>query len=297
MPRLSEIRNLLSIKPDASQDIEIKKVMSIDGYHSFDQHTISWISPKRMATLENVSSGVIICPNSNLPDVKRGVILLKVDNPRLAFLKVLAEYFMPKEDTGISASSQIHKKAEIGFNCSIGHNAIIEQDCMLGSNVRIGHNTVIKSGTIIHDDVTIGSNCTIGGVGFGYEQDETGRYIQIPHIGNVCIENNVEVGNNVCIDRAVLGSTLLQQNVKVDNLVHIAHGVNIGRNSLIIANAMVAGSVVIGENTWVSPSANILNKISIGSDSVVGMGAVVLKNVESKTVVAGIPAKAIKKLD
>ena len=297
MTRLSEIIRHLDIHIDAYRDIDITKVLSIDDSQSFDEHTLSWVSPRRMAALENINSGVIICANSDLIRAKAGVILLDVENPRFAFLKVLAKFFTPKEDTVISNSSRIHEKAEIGLNCSIGHNVVIEEGCKLSSNIRIGHNTVIKSRTIIHDDVVIGSNCTIGGVGFGYEPDEAGSYIQIPHIGNVCIESNVEIGNNVCIDRAVLGSTLLQRNVKVDNLVHIAHGVNIGRNSLIIANAMIAGSAVIGENTWISPSANILNKKRIGSHSVVGMGAVVLKDVESKTVVAGIPAKTIKKLD
>lgn len=107
------------------------------------------------------------------------------------------------------------------------------------------HNTVILKDTIIEDNVVIGANNTIGGVGFGYEKDREGNFELIPHIGNVHIKRNVEIGNNTCIDRAVLGSTILEENVKVDNLVHIAHGVFVGRNSVVIANAMVAGSVNI----------------------------------------------------
>ncbi|MBK6527865.1 MAG: hypothetical protein IPG07_21340 [Crocinitomicaceae bacterium] len=108
------------------------------------------------------------------------------------------------------------------------------------------------------------------------------------------IKSNVEIGNNVCIDRAVLGSTLIGENVKIDNLVHIAHGVSIGKNSLIIANSMIAGSCQIGENVWVAPSSSILQKLVLADNSLIGMGSVVVKNVEANSVVAGVPARKIK---
>ena len=170
---------------------------------------------------------------------------------------------------------------------------MIESDVIIGNNVRINHNTTILSDTVIHDNVSIGCNCTIGGVGFGYEMNAEGSYDVIPHIGNVEIMSGVEIGNNVCIDRAVLGSTLLKENVKVDNLVHIAHGVEIGENSLIIANAMIAGSVTIGKNVWIAPSSSIIQKLNIGDDSLVGIGSTVLKDVDKSTIVAGSPAKKI----
>ena len=110
------------------------------------------------------------------------------------------------------------------------------------------------------------------------------------------MENNVEIGNNTCVDRAVIGSTTLGENVKVDNLVHIAHGVKVARNTVIIANAMVAGSVTIGENTWIAPSASILNQKNIGDNVLVGMSSLVLKDVEDNQIVAGVPAKVIKKI-
>ena len=168
---------------------------------------------------------------------------------------------------------------------------VIEENCSLGDFCVIDHNTVIKAGTVIGEYAKIGSNCTIGGVGFGYEQNDEGVYEMIPHIGNVLINNHVEIGNNVCIDRAVMGATILHEHVKVDNLVHIAHGVSIGKNSLVIANAMVAGSVEIGENSWIAPSASIKQKVTIGNNALVGLGSVVLKNVEDQSIVAGVPAK------
>lgn len=109
------------------------------------------------------------------------------------------------------------------------------------------------------------------------------------------INDNVEIGNNTCVDKAVLGSTVLRENVKIDNLVHIAHGCDIGKNSLVIANSMIAGSVIIGENAWVAPSASILNKIKIGKNVVLGMGAVVIRNVEDNAVIIGNPGKTLNK--
>ena len=220
--------------------------------------------------------------------------LLKHQHHLFSFLlKVLQEFFTQVEKIGISERSFIHDSVELGENCTIGHNVVIEEGSKLGSNCTIGHNTVIKRSTVVNNNVIIGSNCTIGGVGFGYEQNEFGNYIHVPHLGNVKIENNVEIGNNVCIDRAVLGSTVLQKDVKVDNLVHIAHGVNIGKNSLIIANSMVAGSVSIGANSWVAPSSSILNKITIGDNVTVGMGGVVIRDIKEPGTYVGNPLRKI----
>jgi UDP-3-O-[3-hydroxymyristoyl] glucosamine N-acyltransferase len=154
---------------------------------------------------------------------------------------------------------------------------------------------VLKYGTKIHDNAKIGANCTIGGVGFGYELDEEKKYVLLPHLGNVVLKSFVEIGNNTCIDRAVMGSTILEENVKVDNLVHIAHGVVIGKNSLIIANSMIAGSTKIGENVWVAPSVSILNKKTISDNSYIGMGAVVIKDVKENETIVGNPGKALVK--
>ena len=132
-------------------------------------------------------------------------------------------------------------------------------------------------------------------MGFGYELNEQGVYERIKHTGNVVIGDYVEIGSNTCIDKAVLGSTYIEDHCKIDNLVHIAHGVRIGRNSVIIANSMIAGSTVIGENVWVAPSASVLNKLKIADNAFVGMGAVIIRDVEQGDVVAGNPGKVLKK--
>ena len=281
------------------KDEIIQDVRSIDD-SEFNDSSLGWCSLKNSDLLLNINSGTILLSqelydeylkvNSNFP-----FNTIVVDNPRQSFAEVLRHFFIEKTIWSGLHSSVVIDESVIFEEClvTVHPNVVIEKNVRIGNRVEIGANTVIKSGTIIHDDVKIGSNNTIGGVGFGYEPNEQGVYELIPHLGNVILHEKVEIGNNTCIDRAVLGSTILEKEVKVDNLVHIAHGVKIGANSLVIANSMIAGSVQIGANTWISPSASIKQKLIIGSNVLVGMGSVVLKNVEDNTIVAGVPAKKI----
>jgi len=258
--------------------------------------TLMWLSDKKHELFDDEFRGTLIVSDSfrqNIDTEKCSLIV--VDNPRRVFQKVIKTYFAVDKNVGVENSAVISTSASIGIDNYIGHNVVIEDEVVIGNNCVILHNTVIMRKTKIGNNCQIGSNCTIGGVGFGYEKNENGSYEIIHHIGNVHIHDNVEIGNNTCIDRAVLGSTVLRNNVKVDNLVHIAHGCDIGKNSLVIANAMVAGSVIVGENVWIAPSASILNQKKVNSDAVVGMGAVVLKDVEKGDVVVGNPSKSLKK--
>jgi UDP-3-O-[3-hydroxymyristoyl] glucosamine N-acyltransferase len=235
---------------------------------------ISWVNEKN--AIDNKGKSIVVGlllineASSDLIDNSLGIKVV-VSNPRLAFQKILAKWFSSRKAANIE----------------------IEEDCVIGSNCEILHNTVILKSTIIGSNVRIGANCTLGNYGFGYELNDQNEYQLIEHLGNVVIHDNVEVHNNTCIDRAVIGSTILCHNVKVDNLVHIAHGAIIEKNSLIIAHAMIAGSVRIGENTWVSPGALVKNKVAVGSNSLVGLGAVVLKDVPDNEVVIGNPSESI----
>jgi UDP-3-O-[3-hydroxymyristoyl] glucosamine N-acyltransferase len=289
------------IKPisvDFATDVVEVEFKSIDDVN-FDSNSIGWCSDKNLEILFNVKTGTVLlskkgnefCSKNSISSINKIV----VENPRKTFAAILNHFIVKKEKYSFTSPSA-YISDSVKFNLdqvNIGHNVVIEDNVELGDKVFIGANTVIKEGTIIKNNVKIGSNCTIGGVGFGYEQNEEGEYELIPHIGVVYIDDNVEIGNNVCIDRAVLGFTRLSKNVKVDNLVHIAHGVQIGENSLVIANAMVAGSVKIGKNVWVAPSSSIRQKLTIEDNSTIGMGSVVVKNVGESDIVAGVPAKKI----
>jgi UDP-3-O-[3-hydroxymyristoyl] glucosamine N-acyltransferase len=258
------------------------------------KHTLAWVSEKNVAELEKFTEGTFICPDT-FSRFKPGCNYILVKQPRLAFKEVIELFWSKPLKTGISKTAVIDTTAKFGKNIFIGEHVIIEEHCVIGDNSRIGHNTVILAHTVIHENVLIGNNNTIGGTGFGYEKDTDGTYSLIPHIGNVVIEQEVEIGNNTCIDRAVLGSTRIGQNVKIDNLVHIAHGVVIGKNTLVIANSLIGGSTVVGENVWIAPSVSVLNKKNIGDNVTLGMGTVVIKDVADNEIIIGNPGKPLEK--
>jgi len=297
---LKELLSKIDYADFIGQDDTVFSEIVALGHGQINEQSLFWCSDKNKEALLELEKGSVLISSLSYDFIKKSVSknlnCIVVNNPRLAFMKVLNLFFVEKVKFGIiSKSSDIDLSVKYNKEkINIGSNVVIEEGVVLGDNVIIGHNTVVKQGTKIGDNVKIGSNNTIGGVGFGYEINSKGFYDLLPHIGNVIIKANVEIGNNTCIDRAVLGSTIIGENVKIDNLVHIAHGVKVGRNSLIIANSMVAGSVDIGENVWVSPSSSIMQKLKIEDDSLVGMGSVVIKDVEKSTIVAGVPAKKIK---
>jgi UDP-3-O-[3-hydroxymyristoyl] glucosamine N-acyltransferase len=261
-----------------------------------------WLSEKKLDLFKRVTQGTFICSNnwleytpSNHELNSQKTNFIFVDNPRRTFQEIVRLFFTENEKPFIAPTAVVHESAILGKNISLGHYCVIEENCSIDDDAIIGPNTVIHKGSVIGKSVKIGANCTIGGVGFGYEKNEEGTFEVIPHIGNVIIKDFVEIGNNTCIDRAALGSTVLHEHVKVDNLVHIAHGVVIGRNSLIIANSMIAGSTRIGENVWVAPSASLMNGIEVKENAIIGMGCVVLKSVAQKDTVVGNPGKSINK--
>ncbi len=295
MPRISEILKELNVWSfTGNEQLEVLFPITLD-IDNTDPGALMWVNDKNAPLLDSLKAGTVLCSNKIAIEGKDNVNLIRVDNPRNAFRIVLERFFSPEKIKSIAKSASIHESVQVGAHAFIGENVVIEEGCIIGDEVEINHNTVIYAKTIIGNKVKIGANNSIGGVGFGYEKDQDDTYVLIPHLGNVVIEDNVHVGNNTTIDRAVLGSTIIKENAKIDNLVHIAHGVIIGRNSLIIANAMIAGSCVIGENVWVAPSSSILNKANVADNATIGMGAVVLKPVNKGEVVVGNPAKPLVK--
>lgn len=278
----------------------VQKIISILDLEEENPFCLIWINEKNLNQIPNIRLSVVVCPETVSEEVLNPeCTYLFVKTPRKSFADIIKNFFVEKDIiyNFVETSAKLDPSVKFGQGVYIGHNTVIEEGVEIGDNVYIGHNNIIKRRTIIEDNVRIGSNNTIGDSGFGYDKDESDDYYLIPHIGNVKICRNAEISNNTCIDRAVIGSTHIGENCKVDNLVHIAHGVRIGRNSLIIANSMIAGSTVIEENVWVSPSSSVLNKLHIGKNSLIGMGSVVIRDVEPNSVVVGNPGKQIKKKD
>jgi len=166
--------------------------------------------------------------------------------------------------------------------------------CRIGARVCIGANAVLGEGIIIGDDVVVGPGTVIGHVGFGYAREPDGTPVLLPHTGTVRIGDRVEIGANTAIDRGTIDDTVIEDDAKVDNLVHIAHNCRIRRGAFVIATAILCGGVDVGEGAWIAPNAAVREQLSVGDGAVVGLSATVVRDVEPETVVAGSPARPIR---
>lgn len=249
---------------------------------------------EKWITVANEANNVLLLVTSDYAG-KLTVSHIVVDNPRLAFARVLAEFFDRERPVGIAETAIIAESATIGDNVYIGHYSVIGEQVYIGDNTEIRNHVVIQDKCVIGQGCTIKSNVVIGEEGFGFEFADDGTPIRIPHLGAVTIGDDVEIGAQSSIARGTLANTIISNHVKIDDHVFIAHNVFIDENSMIIAGAEVSGSVRIGKNVWVGPQVCILNQVKIGDDAFFGLGAVVVKDVEPNMVMAGNPAKALRK--
>lgn len=293
-----KLRDILVELRPFSPDIvgEVKALIRHVGslQHSQESGCLSFCKlegDKADAAISASKADVIICHRNNFRP-HPGKTLILVDNPRLAFMRVISNFFLPQGQPSIHPSAIISPNAEIGENVSIG------AQCYIG-NAIIGSGTILSEGVIILDGTKIGRNVriapgsVIGSDGFGYERNENGELEKFPHIGGVVIEDFVEIGSNTCIDRGTLDDTRIRARAKIDNLVHIAHNVDVGEDVAVIALSIVGGGSRIGKKSWVAPSAVIRNQLSIGENATVGLGAVVTKDVAASATVLGNPAREL----
>ncbi len=230
--------------------------------------------------LRECRAAVVIAqePASRGTPVTAAAVVAYAANPRLQLIRVIERFFFERLKTGIDPSAVISPQATVGDDVRIGDGAIV-------GAATVGRGTSIGPGARIADGVTIGENCSIaagavlGSDGFGYERDETGIPQKFPQLGGVRIGDRVDVGANACIDRGALSDTVIGNDVKIDNLVHIAHNVVIGEGTMIAASAVVAGSTRVGANVWIGPSACISDGLVIGESALVSLGAVVTRDV------------------
>ena len=259
------------------------------------EESVSFCSKKSVDALEiirNSKARVIICSNelAFAEEDYQDRTLIVVSNPRLAFIRVMREYFGEKVAFGIHPTAVIDEEAEIHPNVYIGPHCYI-------SKCEIGEGTIIYGNVYTYPNVTIGENVivhagtVIGADGFSYERNEKGELEKFPHIGGVVVEDDVEIGSNVSIDRGTMGNTIIGQGTKIDNLCHIAHNVVIGKHCMIIAQSMIGGSTIIGDYCYIAPCACLRDSIEVGKNALIGMGSVVTKNVSDGQVVFGVPAK------
>lgn len=257
----------------------------------YKEGCITWI---RDASVEfNKRNQIALCIAPYGTKMENAQSMIFSDNPKMCFFEILTKFFTESECSRISVSSIVETNY-IGKNVSIGHHCYICPEVFIGDNVKIDHNVVIKCPAKIGNDCVISSGVVIGTDGFGYYRDNSNKYRKVPHFGGVEIGNSVEIGANTCIDRGTIEDTIIEDNVKIDNLCHIAHNVHIGENSMIIAQTMLGGSCELGKDAYIAPAGVVMNQAKIGDGGFVGMGAVVVKDVENNKVVAGVPAKVIR---
>jgi len=272
-------------------------ITNIQTIENANENSIIWIKPNKEnfeAIVRETKAKLIVCSRKEeITDKiasKKGFIMS--DNPRLTFIRIGNQYFQSNPIYGIhptaviSAEATIHKESYIGPFSYIG-KAKIRKGVIIYGNVHIYDNVVVGSNSIIHAGAVIGAD------GFGYSRNERNEFEKFPHFGGVRIAKNVEIGACTCIDRGTLGNTIIKEGAKIDNLVHIAHNVIIGKHTAVIANSMIGGSTIIDDYSWIAPSSSILNGLHIGHSVTIGMSAVVTKNVPDTETWAGMPAKPL----
>ena len=239
----------------------------------------------------DLSQSVVLCPEGS---AGFAASCIEVDNPRRAFAVALTKFFAVPRETGIAATAVVAPDVKIGRNVSIGDHCRIGAGCEIGDDTEIRHRVTIAARVRIGARCVIKSGAVIGEEGFGFEKDDEGSNLRIPHVGGVTIGDDVEIGCNTVVCGGTLEPTTIEDHVKIDDLVFIAHNCTIGRNTLIIACAEVSGSAQLGEGVWIGPNATILNKIKLGKRAFIGAHAVVVRDCDENTIYAGVPAKALR---
>lgn len=302
--RLSALAELVGGRIIGDPDLLITGVASVETATKSD---ITFAIEERfIANAESSPAACVIVPNYVTDSEKT---LLQVDNPRFAFAKI-ASIFAPPERfaTGINSSAVISPQATVGREVAIGAHVVIEEDarigdaavlfpgvyvgrgCRVGSYTIINPNVVLEPGTEVGDHCIIHAGTVLGSDGFGFVENG-GKHYKVPQIGNVVIDDNVEIGANCTIDRAASGSTIVKSGTKIDNLVHIAHNVVIGHDCLIVAQVGISGSVKVGDSVVFAGQAGVAGHLTIGDRTVIAAKSGVTKSLPGNLHVSGFPAK------
>lgn len=275
--------------------------------------TLSFLAnPQYARYIYDTEASVVIVNKDFKPEKPIKATLIKVDDAYGAFAKLLEAYNQMRHNkTGIHPRAWVSEQAKVGQNVfvgagssieagvEIGENTKIYQNVSLAENVKIGNNCIIFPGVCIYadcvlgDDVTIHSGSIIGCDGFGFAPGNAEGYHKVAQIGNVIIEDQVEIGANVSIDRATLGSTIIRKGVKLDNLIQIAHNVEIGEHTVIAAQTGIAGSTKIGKNCMIGGQVGIIGHLKIGNGVKIAAQSGIGSNLKDGEIVQGSPAFAV----
>ncbi len=301
-----QIAELLNGQIEGDANVKISKLAKIE---EGEVGAISFLAnPKYTQYIYSTKASLVIVNKDLVLTAPVSATLLRVDSAEMAFAKLLEMYNQVKlNKTGISKLAFISESAKVGSNIYAGEFAVIGENVRIGNNVKIypqvyigdnsivGDNTTLFAGVKIYSETEIGKNCIIhsgtvlGSDGFRFIPQHGNQ--KTPQIGNVIIEDDVEIGANCAIDRATLGSTIIRKGVKFDNLIHIAHNVEVGENTYIAAQGVIAGSTKIGKNCMFSGQVGIVGHLNIADNTMISAQSGISKSITQKgEILMGSPA-------
>ena len=308
--KAKELAVLLGAILEGNPDAKVSKLAKIE---EADTDSFCFLAnPKYYHYAQTAHVGILLCDETL--DYNRDNIqaALRVPEPYVAFQKLMELYAAMNNNSssaGIDANTHIGKGstygsnlylgafAYVGANVKLGNNVKIYPNAYVGDNAAIGDNTIIYANVSIYHDCKVGTDCivhsgaVIGADGFGFAPQADGTYKKIPQTGNVIIGNHVEIGANTCIDRAVIGSTQIKDGVKLDNLIQVAHNVEIGENSVSAAQAGISGSTRFGKNVMIGGQAGITGHLNIADGTKIQAQSAVIRDVtEPNKGISGAPA-------
>jgi UDP-3-O-[3-hydroxymyristoyl] glucosamine N-acyltransferase len=301
--KLSQIARTIGCRMDGD-DVEIGRVTGIDEAGPGDLTFVS--NRKYISHIKDTRASAIIL-GEGIPPV--GIPSLRTDDPYLAFARALEIFYIPLlPDSGIHPAAIVSKDAEIGPGASVGAYAVIGKGCKIGKNallyphvvlypnVTLGDNAVLHSFVVVREECLIGSRVilqngvVIGSDGFGFAPTKDGTFYKICQTGRVVVEDDVEIGANTTIDRAAVGDTIIRKGAKLDNLVQIGHGAQVGEDSVLAAQVGLAGSTKLGRGVWVGGQAGFAGHLEVGDKAVITAQSGMSHDIAPGTIVSGSPA-------
>jgi len=295
--KLSFLAKELNLKL-VGEDKEIEKIQSLD---IADFKDLSFLeNSKYLKDLKTTKAAAVILQEKFIKELPNGVSALISDEPYLS-LAYATKYFTkpPIEDEGdepiIEEGAKIYPNVYVGKNSKISKNVILMPGVFVGDNVEIGKNTIIYPNVTVYRDCKIGQNCiihagtVIGSDGYGFAHTKDGKHIKIYQNGNVIIEDDVEIGANCTIDRAVFDSTIIKKGTKLDNLIQIGHNCEIGENVLMASQVGISGSSILGRNVVMGGQSATAGHLKIGDFAVIAARGGVTKSIEGGKTYAGFP--------
>jgi UDP-3-O-[3-hydroxymyristoyl] glucosamine N-acyltransferase len=215
-------------------------------------------------------------------------------NPHRDLVLVLREFFAAPTLVGINPTAQVAPDAKVGRNVRIGAHSVVESGVELSDNVWIMNHVVIHGPAVIGKSTVIKDGAVVGSEGYGFVEDESGSLIHVPQLGRIVIGERVWIGSNSTIERAMLADTVIEDEVKIDDLVHIGNGSRIGRRSLITAGCILAYEVVVGTGAVLAPGVSVRERCQIAPGSLIGQGSVVVESIAQPGTYVGVPARKMR---